>query len=303
MGLLSSISNKLFKTKNSFTDKIHEESIKDEPITDEYLEFIEELLIESDFGVKTTMKIMQAIDNGVSEGSIKTRREVELKIREVIMGILKQVEQPLEIRKKNFVVLVVGINGSGKTTTIGKLASLNTDKGKRVMLVAADTFRAAAIDQLAVWAEKSGSLIVKQEEGADPAAVAFDGVKSGIARKVDVIFIDTAGRLHTQKNLMNEVIKIKNAVKKAFSEAPHETLLVLDATIGQNAINQAREFNKALGITGIVLTKMDGTAKGGIIVAISEEFKIPIRYIGIGETLEDLRVFNARDFVESVFVP
>ncbi len=303
MGLLSSISNKLFKTKNSFTDKIHEESIKDEPITDEYLEFIEELLIESDFGVKTTMKIMQAIDNGVSEGSIKTRREVELKIREVIMGILKQVEQPLEIRKKNFVVLVVGINGSGKTTTIGKLASLNTDKGKRVMLVAADTFRAAAIDQLAVWAEKSGSLIVKQEEGADPAAVAFDGVKSGIARKVDVIFIDTAGRLHTQKNLMNEVIKIKNAVKKAFSEAPHETLLVLDATIGQNAINQAREFNKALGITGIVLTKMDGTAKGGIIVAISEEFKIPIRYIGIGESLEDLKVFNARDFVESVFVP
>ena len=303
MGLLSSISNKLFKTKNSFTDKIHEESIKDEPITDEYLEFIEELLIESDFGVKTTMKIMEAIDNGVSEGSIKTRREVELKIREVILEILKQVEQPLEIRKKNFVVLVVGINGSGKTTTIGKLASLNTDKGKRVMLVAADTFRAAAIDQLAVWAEKSGSLIVKQEEGADPAAVAFDGVKSGIARKVDVIFIDTAGRLHTQKNLMNEVIKIKNAVKKAFSEAPHETLLVLDATIGQNAINQAREFNKALGITGIVLTKMDGTAKGGIIVAISEEFKIPIRYIGIGETLEDLRVFNARDFVESVFVP
>jgi len=303
MGLLSSISNKLFKTKNSFTNKIHEESIKDEPITDEYLEFIEELLIESDFGVKTTMKIMEAIDNGISEGNIKTRREAELKIREVILEILKQVEQPLEIRKKNFVVLVVGINGSGKTTTIGKLASLNTDKGKRVMLVAADTFRAAAIDQLAVWAEKSGSLIVKQEEGADPAAVAFDGVKSGIARKVDVIFIDTAGRLHTQKNLMNEVIKIKNAVKKAFSEAPHETLLVLDATIGQNAINQAREFNKALGITGIVLTKMDGTAKGGIIVAISEEFKIPIRYIGIGENLEDLRVFNARDFVESVFVP
>ncbi len=303
MGFLKSISDKLFKTKNSFTKKIHEESAKDEPITDEYLEFVEELLIESDFGVKTTMKIMEAIERGIADGSIKTRRDVEFKIREIILDILKQVEKPLEIRRKNFVVLVVGINGSGKTTTIGKLASLNTEKGKRVLLVAADTFRAAAIDQLKIWAERSGSLIVKQDEGADPAAVAYDGVKSGLARNVDVIFIDTAGRLHTQKNLMNEVKKIKNAVKKAYSEAPHEVLLVLDATIGQNAINQAREFNKALGITGIVLTKMDGTAKGGIIVAISEEFKIPIRYIGIGEALEDLKVFNARDFVESVFVP
>ena len=303
MGFLKSISDKLFKTKNSFTKKIHEESAKDEPITDEYLEFVEELLIESDFGVKTTMKIMEAIERGITDGSIKTRRDVEFKIREIILDILKQVEKPLEIRRKNFVVLVVGINGSGKTTTIGKLASLNTEKGKRVLLVAADTFRAAAIDQLKIWAERSGSLIVKQDEGADPAAVAYDGVKSGLARNVDVIFIDTAGRLHTQKNLMNEVKKIKNAVKKAYSEAPHEVLLVLDATIGQNAINQAREFNKALGITGIVLTKMDGTAKGGIIVAISEEFKIPIRYIGIGEALEDLKVFNARDFVESVFVP
>ncbi len=303
MGFLKSISDKLFKTKNSFTKKIHEESAKDEPITDEYLEFVEELLIESDFGVKTTMKIMDAIEKGIADGSIKTRRDVEFKIREIILDILKLVEKPLEIRRKNFVVLVVGINGSGKTTTIGKLASLNTEKGKRVLLVAADTFRAAAIDQLKIWAERSGSLIVKQDEGADPAAVAYDGVKSGIARGVDVIFIDTAGRLHTQKNLMNEVKKIKNAVKKAYSEAPHEVLLVLDATIGQNAINQAREFNKALGVTGIVLTKMDGTAKGGIIVAISEEFKIPIRYIGIGEALEDLKVFNARDFVESVFVP
>ncbi len=303
MGFLKSISEKLFKTKDSFTKRIHEESVKDEPITDEYLEFIEELLIESDFGVKTTMKIMEAINEGISDGSIKTRRDVEFKIREIILEILKLVEKPLEIRKKGFVVLVVGINGSGKTTTIGKLAGLNTEKGKRVMLVAADTFRAAAIDQLKIWADRTGSLFVKQEEGADPAAVAYDGVKSALARNVDVVFIDTAGRLHTQKNLMNEVIKIKNAVKKAYSEAPHEILLVLDATIGQNAINQAREFNKALGVTGIVLTKMDGTAKGGIIVAISEEFKIPIRYIGIGEKEEDLRVFNARDFVESVFVP
>ncbi len=303
MGFLRSISDKLFKTKDSFTHRIHKEAAKDEPITDEFLEFIEELLIEADFGVKTTMKIMNSVEEGITRSEIKTRRDVEFKIREIILDVLKQVEKPLEVRKKNFVILVVGINGSGKTTTIGKLASLNTDKGRRVMLVAADTFRAAAIDQLKIWAEKSGSLFVKQEEGADPAAVAFDGVKSGLARNVDLILIDTAGRLHTQRNLMNEVIKIKNAVKKAYSEAPHEVLLVLDATIGQNAINQAREFNKALGITGIVLTKMDGTAKGGIIVAISEEFKIPIRYIGIGEDIEDLKVFNARDFVESVFVP
>ncbi len=303
MGFLKSISDKLFKTKKSFTEKIHEESKKDEPITQEYLDFIEELLIESDFGVKTTMKVMEAIEEGIDSKEIKTRHDVELKIREVILDILKQVEKPLEIRHKKFVVLVVGINGSGKTTTIGKLASLNTDKGKRVMLVAADTFRAAAIEQLEEWAKRSGASIVKQEEGADPAAVAYDGVSSGIARNMDVIFVDTAGRLHTQKNLMNEVIKIKKAIQKAYPEAPHETLLVLDATIGQNAINQAREFNKALGITGIVLTKMDGTAKGGIIVAISEEFKIPIRYIGIGEQLEDLRAFNARDFVESVFTP
>ncbi|AEA33777.1 signal recognition particle-docking protein FtsY [Hippea maritima] len=303
MGFLKGIADKLFKTKQGFTEKIHEESKKDEPITDEYLDFIEELLIESDFGVKTTMKIMDAINEGIDSGSIRTRQDVEIKIREVILSILKQVEKPLEIKHKKFVILVVGINGSGKTTTIGKLASLNTDKGKKVMLVAADTFRAAAIEQLEEWAKRASASIVKQNEGADPAAVAFDGVSSGIARNYDVIFVDTAGRLHTQKNLMNEVIKIKKAVQKAYPEAPHEVLLVLDATIGQNAINQAREFNKALAISGIVLTKMDGTAKGGIIVAISEEFKIPIRYIGIGESLDDLKAFNARDFVESVFVP
>ena len=303
MGFLKSISEKLFKTKESFTKKIHEESIKDEPITDEYLEFIEELLIESDFGVKTTRKIMDSIEEGIENGEIKTRRDVEFRIREVILDILEKVEKPLEIRQKPFVVLVVGVNGSGKTTTIGKLASLNTEKGKKVMLVAADTFRAAAIDQLEIWAKRAGASIVKQKEGSDPASVAFDGVSSGVSRNMDVIFVDTAGRLHTQKNLMNEVIKVKKAITKAYPQAPHEVMLVLDATIGQNAVNQAREFHKALGVTGIVLTKMDGTAKGGIIVAISEEFGIPIRYVGIGEGIEDLKVFNARDFVESVFMP
>ncbi len=303
MGFLKSVSEKLFKTKEGFTNKIHEESKKDEPITDDYLEFIEELLIEADFGVKVTQRIMEEIEEGIDNSSVKTRRDVEQKIRDVCLDVLEKVEQPLEIRKKPFIVLTVGINGSGKTTTIGKLASINTDKAKRVMLVAADTFRAAAIDQLEIWAKRANASIVKQQEGSDPASVAFDGVHSAVSRNMDVVFVDTAGRLHTQKNLMNEIVKVKNAITKAYKEAPHEVLLVLDATIGQNAINQAREFNKMLNVTGIVLTKMDGTAKGGIIVAISEEFKIPIRYIGIGEQIEDLRVFNARDFVESVFLP
>jgi len=303
MGFLKNISDKLFKTKEGFTQKIHQESAKDEPITEEYLDFVEELLIESDFGVKTTQKIMESIESGMKDGSIKTRRDVEIKIRDVILDVLKKVEKPLEIKSKPFVVLTVGINGSGKTTTIGKLASINTDKMKRVMLVAADTFRAAAIDQLEIWAKKANASIVKQQENSDPASVAFDGVSSGVSKNMDVIFVDTAGRLHTQKNLMKEIVKVKNAISKAYAKAPNEVLLVLDATIGQNAINQAREFNKVLNVTGIVLTKMDGTAKGGIIVAISEEFGIPIRYVGIGEQIEDLKVFNARDFVESVFVP
>jgi len=292
MGFLKNISDKLFKTKEGFTQKIHQESAKDEPITEEYLDFVEEL-----------QKIMESIESGMKDGSIKTRRDVEIKIRDVILDVLKKVEKPLEIKSKPFVVLTVGINGSGKTTTIGKLASINTDKMKRVMLVAADTFRAAAIDQLEIWAKKANASIVKQQENSDPASVAFDGVSSGVSKNMDVIFVDTAGRLHTQKNLMKEIVKVKNAISKAYAKAPNEVLLVLDATIGQNAINQAREFNKVLNVTGIVLTKMDGTAKGGIIVAISEEFGIPIRYVGIGEQIEDLKVFNARDFVESVFVP
>ena len=303
MGFFGKISEKLHKTKENFTDKIHEESIKDEPVNDEYLDFVEELLIESDFGVKTTRKILDNIEKGTIEGTVKNRREAEIDMRNTILSTLSKVEKPLQIRESPFVILVVGINGSGKTTTIGKLASLNADKAKRVMLVAADTFRAAAVEQLEIWSKRAGADIVKQQENADAAAVAFDGVKSGTTKRYDLIFVDTAGRLHTQKNLMEEIKKVKRAVSKAYDKAPQEVLLVLDSTIGQNAINQAKEFNRALDITGIVLTKMDGTAKGGVIVAISEEMNIPIRYIGMGESVEDLKAFNARDFVESVFVP
>ncbi len=303
MSFLDSISNKLFKTKESFTQRIHDESKKEEPIDEDYLDFIEELLIESDFGVRITRKIMDAIDEGIDSKEIESRRDVEIKIRNVILSTLQKVEQPLEIRTKPFIILFVGINGSGKTTTIGKLASINVDKMKKVMLVAADTFRAAAIDQLEIWAKRANAGFVKQQEGSDPAAVAYDGVSSALSKNMDVVFVDTAGRLHTQKNLMKEVVKVKNAITKAYDKAPQEVLLVLDATIGQNAINQAKEFNRVLNVTGIILTKMDGTAKGGIIVAVSEELGIPIRYVGIGEQIDDLRVFNARDFVESVFVP
>ncbi len=303
MSFLDSISNKLFKTKESFTQRIHDESAKEEPIDEDYLDFIEELLIESDFGVRITRKVMDAIDEGIDSKEIESRRDVEIKIRNVILSTLQKVEQPLEIRTKPFIILFVGINGSGKTTTIGKLASINVDKMKRVMLVAADTFRAAAIDQLEIWAKRANAGFVKQQEGSDPAAVAYDGVSSALSKNMDVVFVDTAGRLHTQKNLMKEVVKVKNAITKAYDKAPQEVLLVLDATVGQNAINQAKEFNRVLNVTGIILTKMDGTAKGGIIVAVSEELGIPIRYVGIGEQIDDLRVFNARDFVESVFVP
>ena len=303
MSFLDSISNKLFKTKESFTQRIHDESKKEEPIDEDYLDFIEELLIESDFGVRITRKVMDTIDEGIDSKEIESRRDVEIKIRNVILSTLQKVEQPLEIRTKPFIILFVGINGSGKTTTIGKLASINVDKMKRVMLVAADTFRAAAIDQLEIWAKRANAGFVKQQEGSDPAAVAYDGVSSALSKNMDVVFVDTAGRLHTQKNLMKEVVKVKNAITKAYDKAPQEVLLVLDATIGQNAINQAKEFNRVLNVTGIILTKMDGTAKGGIIVAVSEELGIPIRYVGIGEQIDDLRVFNARDFVESVFVP
>ncbi len=302
MGIFSKIAEKLGKTRKGFTEKIHEASSSDLPVDDDYLEFIEELLIESDFGVASARMVVEAIEQGVEDGSIKTRRDAGIKIREVILSILRKVEKPLEIRKSPFVMLVVGVNGSGKTTTIGKIASKYTDRGKKVMVVAGDTFRAAAIEQLEEWAKRAGASIVKQQENADPAAVVFDGIKSALSRRMDVVIIDTAGRLHTQSGLMREMVKIKRSINKAYGMDPDEVLLVLDATIGQNSINQARMFNKEIGITGIALTKMDGTAKGGIIVAISKEFGIPIRYIGIGEDVDDLKAFNARDFVEAVFV-
>ncbi|AHF97132.1 MAG: signal recognition particle-docking protein FtsY [Desulfurella sp.] len=287
------------KIKSGFTQE--KETLKDKPIDQNYLDQLEELLITSDFGVEITQKIIEEINKNIG-GSVKTIRDAEFVIRNILLSVLESVEKPLYLKGSPFVIMVVGINGSGKTTTIGKLASLYSERGKNVLLVAADTFRAAAIEQLQEWAKKSSCDILALQTKADPAAVAYDGVHKAIAKNYDVVLIDTAGRLHTQKHLMEEVKKIKRSVAK-LGNYPQEILLVLDSTIGQNALVQAKEFNNALGVSGIVLTKLDSTSKGGIIFAISQELKIPIRYIGMGEKIEDLRAFVARDFIESLLDP
>ena len=286
----------LAKTHNSIVNNI--ESIFSSTASREGLaEMLEESLITADIGVKTSWLIIDNIKDG-----LKGYNADELKacLREAIFNILKDCQKPLEINTKPFIIMVLGVNGVGKTTTIGKLAARFASEGKKVLLGAGDTFRAAAIEQLEIWARRTGCDIIKQEQGGDPAAVAFDAVKAAVARDVDIVILDTAGRLHTKVNLMEELKKVKRIIAREIPGAPHEALLVLDASTGQNAVNQARMFNETAGITGIVLTKLDGTAKGGIIVAIANELKIPIRFIGIGEGVEDLRIFAAREFVEAM---
>ena len=294
--LFERLKSGLAKTHNSIVNKI--ESFFSSTASREGLtEVLEETLITSDIGVKTSWLIINSIKDG-----LKGYNADELKacLREAIFNILKDCQKPLEINTKPFIIMVLGVNGVGKTTTIGKLASRFASEGKKVLLGAGDTFRAAAIEQLEIWARKTGCDIIKQEQGGDPAAVAFDAVKAAVARDVDIVILDTAGRLHTKVNLMEELKKIKKVIAREIPGAPHETLLVLDASTGQNAVNQARMFNETAGITGIVLTKLDGTAKGGIIVAIANELKIPIRFVGVGEGIEDLREFDAREFVEAM---
>ncbi len=264
---------------------------------EECLENLEEALILSDVGVKTSMEIVDNLREGFGNWNAET---VKARLREDIYKVLSEVEGPLELGPAPYVILVLGVNGVGKTTTIGKLASRFTRDGKSVVLAAADTFRAAAAEQLELWAEKTGSTIIRQEHGSDPGAVAFDAMKSAIAKKADVVLIDTAGRLHTKVNLMEELKKIKRVVEKEFPGAPNETLLVLDSSTGQNALNQAKIFNEEIGVNGIALTKLDGTAKGGIIVAIARELGIPIRLIGVGEGVEDLKDFDAKEFADAL---
>ena len=269
-------------------------------IDDGLFEELEELLITSDLGMEITMEMMSRVKKKAKKLSLAD--ELKQVLKEELIALFPIVSEPSEISVvKPHVIMVVGVNGTGKTTTLGKLAMKFTTEGKKVLIGAADTFRAAAIEQLEIWAQRANSAIVKHKEGADPAAVAYDCMEAAMARGVDIVLIDTAGRLHTQKNLMEELKKIKRSVQKKLSSAPHEVLMVLDATTGQNAISQARMFNEAVGLTQIALTKLDGTAKGGIVAAIAGNMKLPIRYIGVGEQIDDLQDFNPVIFINALF--
>ena len=286
----------------SFFQKISRAIVGRSRVDDDTLDAIEEALIESDMGVDTTLKVIDALEERVSKDKYMSREELTAMLREEIGGLMEGANRTFDLDSvKPYVILVVGVNGVGKTTTIGKLARKFAVEGRKVMLGAADTFRAAAVDQISVWAERAGVEIVRQQMGSDPAAVAFDTVKSAAAKGMDVVLIDTAGRLHNRIDLMNELTKIRNSVRKAVPTAPNEVLLVLDASTGQNAFQQAKEFARATDITSLALTKMDGTAKGGVAVGLVDQFGIPIRWIGTGEGIDDLKDFDAEKYVEALF--
>ncbi|NEW79737.1 MAG: signal recognition particle-docking protein FtsY [Gelidibacter sp.] len=297
----------LEKTKTTFFSKLSKAIAGKSKVDDQVLDNLEEVLISSDVGVVTTLKIIERIEARVLKDTYLGTDELNSILREEIAGLLAETNAGNEtdfttpLDKKPYVIMVVGVNGVGKTTTIGKLASQFTKNGKRVVLGAADTFRAAAIDQLQVWADRVGVAMVRQEMGSDPASVAFDTLKSAVAQNADVVIIDTAGRLHNKINLMNELTKIKRVMEKVVPDAPHEVLLVLDGSTGQNAFEQAKQFTKATEVTSLAVTKLDGTAKGGVVIGISDQFKIPVKYIGVGEGIDDLQVFNKIEFVDSFF--
>lgn len=297
----------LEKSKDSFFGKLGKALIGKSTVDDEVLDNLEEVLVSSDVGVSTTLKIIERIQQRVARDKYLGTSELDKILKEEIAALLSENNsadnQDFETPqgKKPYVIMVVGVNGVGKTTTIGKLAAQFKKKGKKVMLGAADTFRAAAVDQLKLWGERVGVPVVSKGMNTDPSAVAFDTVKEGFDKQMDVIIIDTAGRLHTKINLMAELTKIKRVMQKVIPDAPHEVLLVLDGSTGQNAIVQATEFTKATEVTSLAITKLDGTAKGGVVIGISDEFKIPVRYIGVGEKVDDLQTFNKVEFVDSLF--
>ncbi len=294
------------KTKKSFFERISRAVVGKSKVDDDTLDAIEEALIATDMGVDTTLKIIDNLEDRVRTDKFMSFDELIELLRDEIGKLLdvsgeEQPVVPFDFSKKPYVIMVVGVNGVGKTTTIGKLASKLKAQGKKVILGAADTFRAAAVDQLTIWAERAGVDIVKQGMGADPASVAYDTVKSAVARDADVVLIDTAGRLHNRIDLMNELTKIRNVMRKVVPDAPHEVLLVLDGSTGQNAFQQAKEFSRATEVTALAVTKLDGTAKGGVVIGIVDQFKVPVKFIGIGEGVDDLKVFNKREFVNSLF--
>lgn len=294
-------------SKSSFFNKLSKAVAGKSKVDDAVLDNLEEILVSSDVGVATTLKIIDRIEARVSKDKYLGIEELNGILREEIAGLLSETnlgndtDFTIPANKKPYVLMVVGVNGVGKTTTIGKLASQFKKKGLKVVLGAADTFRAAAIDQLQVWADRTGVPLVRQEMGSDPASVAFDTLTSAVSQDADVVIIDTAGRLHNKVNLMNELTKIKRVMQKVVDDAPHDVLLVLDGSTGQNAFEQAKQFTLATEVNSLAVTKLDGTAKGGVVIGISDQFKIPVKYIGIGEGIDDLQVFNKHEFVDSFF--
>jgi len=298
----------LSKTKNSFFDKLTRAVVGKSKVDDDVLDNLEEVLITSDVGVDTTLKIIKRIEERVARDKYVGTEELGNVLREEIADLLSENNTSdvegfnlSESTKRPYVILVVGVNGVGKTTTIGKLAAQFKKAGLNVYLGAADTFRAAAVEQLCIWGERIGCPVIKQQMGADPASVAFDTLSSAVANNADVVIIDTAGRLHNKINLMNELTKIKNVMKKVVDDAPNEVLLVLDGSTGQNAFSQAEQFSKATEVTSLAITKLDGTAKGGVVIGISDQLKVPVKYIGLGEGIDDLQPFNKKEFVDSLF--
>lgn len=297
----------LEQTKTSFFTKLSKAVAGKSKVDEEVLDNLEEVLVSSDVGVNTTLKIIERIEERVARDKYLGTSELNAILREEIAGLLSETnsgtatEFEIPADKKPYVIMVVGVNGVGKTTTIGKLAYQLKKKGYKVVLGAADTFRAAAIDQLQIWADRVGVPIVKQQMGSDPASVAFDTLQSAVAQDVDVVIIDTAGRLHNKVNLMNELTKVKKVMQKVVENTPNDVLLVLDGSTGQNAFEQAKQFTAATEVTALAVTKLDGTAKGGVVIGISDQFQIPVKYIGVGEGIEDLQVFNKFEFVDSFF--
>jgi fused signal recognition particle receptor len=297
----------LEKSKSSFFSKLSKAVAGKSKVDDEVLDNLEEILVSSDVGVNTTLKIIERIEKRVANDKYLGTEELNQILREEIAGLLSESNQEntsnyeISTTNKPYVIMVVGVNGVGKTTTIGKLASQYKKAGYSVVLGAADTFRAAAIDQLQIWADRVGVPIVKQQMGSDPASVAFETLETAVKQNADIVIIDTAGRLHNKVNLMNELTKVKRVMQKVVADAPHDVMLVLDGSTGQNAFEQAKQFTAATEVTSLAVTKLDGTAKGGVVIGISEQFQIPVKYIGVGEGIDDLQVFNKIEFVDSFF--
>lgn len=302
LGFFERLKQGLSKTSESLVGRIDRLVLGRKQIDADTLEELEEILITADIGVTTSVELIRTLEQRLKRNELQDGEALRSALKEEILVRLERFSQPLLVKDASpFVIMVIGVNGVGKTTTIGKLASRFANDGKRVLLAAGDTFRAAAADQLVVWGERAGVDVIRHQEGADPAAVVFDACKAAVARQVDILIVDTAGRLHTKVNLMEEMKKMRRVIGREIPGAPHETLLVLDAATGQNALSQARLFKEAAEVSGIALTKLDGTAKGGIVLAVTNEFQIPVRYIGVGEAVEDLRDFDPKQFVEALF--